>query len=91
MTTESLAMPLDTGADGVVRIAGTQRRPFPEERRASGPNIVVIFADDLGYGDLGCYGSTANRTPRLDRMALEGCALPISTSPPPSVRRRERR
>ncbi len=72
MTTESLATPLDTGADGVVRIAGTQRRPFPEERRASGPNIVVIFADDLGYGDLGCYGSTANRTPRLDRMALEG-------------------
>ncbi len=30
------------------------------------PNIVVIYADDLGYGDLGCYGSEAMRTPHLD-------------------------
>ena len=36
------------------------------------PNIVVIFADDLGYGDLGCYGGRAIRTPNLDRMAREG-------------------
>jgi arylsulfatase A-like enzyme len=36
------------------------------------PNFVVIFADDLGYGDLACYGSKANRTPHLDRMAAEG-------------------
>lgn len=35
------------------------------------PNIVIIFADDLGYGDLGCYGSK-NPTPRLDQLAAEG-------------------
>lgn len=35
------------------------------------PNIVLIFADDVGYGDLGCYGSTL-RTPEIDRLASEG-------------------
>jgi arylsulfatase A-like enzyme len=36
------------------------------------PNVVVIFCDDLGYGDLGCYGHPTVRTPNLDRMAAEG-------------------
>jgi arylsulfatase A len=36
------------------------------------PNLVIIFADDLGYGDLGTYGHPTIRTPNLDRMAAEG-------------------
>lgn len=39
---------------------------------ADRPNIVFIMADDLGYGDLGCYGATDVQTPHLDRLATEG-------------------
>jgi uncharacterized sulfatase len=40
--------------------------------QASRPNIIVIFADDLGYGDIGAFGAPNIRTPRLDAMAAEG-------------------
>lgn len=43
-----------------------------EPAAARPPNFVVVFADDLGYGDLGCYGHPTIRTPQLDRMANEG-------------------
>ncbi len=39
------------------------------------PNVVIIFADDLGYGDLSCYGNPTTRTPHLDQMAAEGMKL----------------
>ena len=48
-------------------LEGTTRGQSPAR-----PNIVVIFADDLGYGDLGAFGAPNVRTPRLDAMAAEG-------------------
>ena len=39
------------------------------------PNVVLIFIDDMGYGDIGPFGSTKNRTPNLDQMAREGMKL----------------
>ena len=42
---------------------------------ADRPNVVLMMADDLGFGDLSCYGSETIRTPVLDRMAREGARL----------------
>ena len=42
---------------------------------AAPPNFVVIFLDDVGYSDIGCFGSKVNRTPRLDQLAREGLRL----------------
>jgi arylsulfatase A-like enzyme len=51
------------GSIATHRVAGQPAQP---------PNIVIIFADDLGYGDLGAFGAPNIRTPRLDAMAAEG-------------------
>jgi arylsulfatase A len=53
--------------------ANWERQVAADQERL--PNVVLIYADDLGYGDLGSYGATGYRTPHLDRMAREGVRL----------------
>jgi len=56
----------------LVALTATWSVPAWSAEPAAMPNFVVIFCDDLGYGDLGCYGSTKNRTPNIDQLSQEG-------------------
>src|SRR5690348_6028622 len=47
----------------------------------SRPNIIVILADDIGYGDLSCYGAKLVQTPNLDRLARDGRRFTDAHSP----------
>jgi uncharacterized sulfatase len=74
--------PIDYGIDrGAFRAAGKVAEPVERRIRAVPgaeplrPNLVVILADDLGYGDLGVQGSRAIETPHIDRLAAEGMRL----------------
>ncbi|MFC0183411.1 sulfatase-like hydrolase/transferase [Pseudarcicella hirudinis] len=49
---------------------GSSWKPSPNPQKP--PNVVLIFMDDMGYGDLSCYGATGYKTPNLDQLALEG-------------------
>ena len=42
---------------------------FPQQKL---PNIIILFADDQGYGDIGCFGDNGMKTPNLDKLAEEG-------------------
>lgn len=64
-----------------------QTESMAQNIKETQPNIVVIYADDLGYGDLSCYGNPTIKTPMLDKMAYEGLkftqfyvAAPVCTS-----------
>jgi len=63
---------LGLGTAGLA-VSGCLSNAMSSEKKP--PNFVIIFADDLGYGDLGCYGHPTVRTTNLDRMAAEGSKL----------------
>ena len=61
--------------------ARVERMRAAREDKAPRPNIVWIMADDLGWGDVGCYGATKVATPNLDRLADEGIRFTGAHSP----------
>ncbi len=59
---------------GEVLVADDETAPEDTDRRLQ-PNVILILCDNLGYGDVGCFGSQLHRTPNVDRIADEGMRL----------------
>ncbi len=55
-----------------VAFSAAQTKPGNAANKSNRPNILLIYADDLGYGDLSCYGATKIKTLNIDRVASQG-------------------
>jgi len=60
------------GMCGAAPVRGFLQGGAPRTKNSGPPNFIIIYCDDLGYGDVGCYGATAISTPNIDRIAAEG-------------------
>ena len=67
LLTESLSFTVGMGFSALPAVA--QQSPASTEVK---PNVIIINVDDLGYGDIGCYGATKVKTPNIDRLASQG-------------------
>ena len=69
----ALRAPLPACLSALLLAAATA--PAQQQGRGDRPNVVVVFTDDQGYGDLSCYGHPTIHTPHLDRLAQDGCKM----------------
>ena len=67
LLTGSLSFTVGMGFSALPAVA--QQSPASTEVK---PNVIIINVDDLGYGDIGCYGATKVKTPNIDRLASQG-------------------
>ncbi len=63
---------LKTAGVGFTALSGWGLSALVPQEKPSKPNILFVFIDDMGYGDLSCYGNSAIQTPNIDRLAHEG-------------------
>lgn len=63
---------LRNGSLGALAVAGASGLPGFTQDRPRLPNVVILYADDLGYGDVGCYGAADIPTPHIDSLAASG-------------------